>query len=122
MAARSLRSIRAKVNRECAKTGKFHAENVKKTDRDFPRSADVSLTLTETAGLENFLQDSVVSVCILLWMLVTVLRLTEERRSMSSGMMPMKCPMPQAGSRTRPPLKPNRSAARYIALMTVGDV
>ena len=61
--------------------GKFHAENVKKTDRDFPRSADVSLTLTETAGLENFLQDSVVSVCILLWMLVTVLRLTEERRS-----------------------------------------
>lgn len=61
--------------------GKFHAENVKKTDRDFPRSADVSLTLTETAGLENFLQDGVVSVCILLWMLVTVLRLTEERRS-----------------------------------------
>ena len=61
--------------------GKFHAENVKKTDRDFPRSTDVSLTLTETAGLENFLQDSVVSVCILLWMLVTVLRLTEERRS-----------------------------------------
>ena len=61
--------------------GKFHAENVKKTDRDFPRSADVSLTLTETAGLENFLQDGVLSVCILLWMLVTVLRLTEERRS-----------------------------------------
>lgn len=61
--------------------GKFHAENVKKTDRDFPRSTDVSLTLTETAGLENFLQDGVLSVCILLWMLVTVLRLTEERRS-----------------------------------------
>lgn len=61
--------------------GKFHAENVKKTDRDFPRSMDVSLTLTETAGLENFLQDGVLSVCILLWMLVTVLRLTEERRS-----------------------------------------
>ena len=39
--------------------GKFHAENVKKTDRDFPRSTDVSLTLTETAGLENFLQDGV---------------------------------------------------------------
>ena len=36
---------------------------------------------------------------------------TVERRSMSSGMRPTKWPMPQAGSSTRPPLKPNRPAA-----------
>ena len=53
---------------------------MKITDWDFPRSMDVSLTLTETAGLENFLQDGVLSVCILLWMQVTAPRPPAARR------------------------------------------
>jgi hypothetical protein len=46
-------------------------------------------------------------------MAVTLLRSAKAR-----GMAPMKWPMPAAGSRMRPPVKPKRSTACHIASIT----
>lgn len=61
--------------------GKFNTNNLKKTDRDFPKSDDIEIGLTKSAAFSRYIQDKFSSICVIVFLMAVIVKLIEEKKN-----------------------------------------